>query len=66
MTLKEMTQTLVDSGFTQASLADALVARGVQCSQPTIWRILNTDVDPCYSLGDAIRALYLEKTGCAA
>lgn len=66
MNLKHMTQKLIESGHTQGSLAKLLTARGTPCSQPTIGRILNGEVDPSYSIGCAIEKLYAEKVEAAA
>jgi len=62
MKLPMMIQTLLESGYSQDSLAKKLTERGVACTQPTIWRILNAGAEPRYTLGDAIRQLYEETT----
>ena len=64
-----MTMALIGSGYTQAGIADAIRALGVNCSQPTVSRILR-GADPKYALGQAIRHIYyMEGLGdvtCAA
>lgn len=55
-----MTKKLLDEcGYSQKSLAQELNLRGVKCTQPTIGRILK-DTDPSYTVGNAIREIYLE------
>ena len=61
-----MTQKLIEVGLSQASIAEAVTARGTPCSQPTIWRILKGKTDPSYKVGRAIQALYMEKVESAA
>jgi len=62
-----MTKALIEKGgFTQKRLADEIRSRGIRCSQPTIWRIINEDLDPIYSVGDAIRQLHQERLEKAA
>lgn len=60
-----MTKALIEEGdFSQQRLANELKARGIRCSQPMIWRILNVpDFDPIYSVGDAIKQLHEERLG---
>jgi predicted transcriptional regulator len=54
ITLQEMTSALLDSGMTEAQLAEA-----VKTSQATVHRIRRgTTPDPGYSLGKRIEAIY--------
>lgn len=58
MTPHQMTKKLIDSGISQSELARRIKATGVECSQATIWRLLNTDNIPSWNLGCAIEHIY--------
>lgn len=54
-----MLQKLIERGYTQGGIADALKAAGVPCAQSTISRVLN-GTDPSYTVGSGIRKLYVD------
>ena len=59
MTAAQMIKRLQEAGLSQKAIADQ-----VECSQPTIHRIMN-GTDPGYSLGLRIQALLQSQCGCA-
>lgn len=57
----EALQALNEAGFSDQRIATALTERGVNATQPTIYRIRNGDIDdPKWKLGQAILALRAE------
>jgi len=57
-----MAKRLIKSGYSQQRLADEVKRRGVACSQPTIWRVINLpDFDPSYRVGKAIADIYTDE-----
>lgn len=57
MTIKNMIEGLIELGYTQGSIAEAVGA-----TQPTIHRALNGS-DIRYTTGKAIETLYAQKVG---
>lgn len=57
MTIKNMIEELIELGYTQGSIAEAVGA-----TQPTIHRALNGS-DIRYTTGKAIETLYAQKVG---
>lgn len=57
MTIKNMIEGLLEAGYTQGSIAEAVGA-----TQPTIHRALNGS-DVRYTTGKAIESLYAQKVG---
>lgn len=57
MTIKNMIEGLIEMGYTQGSIAEAVGA-----TQPTIHRALNGS-DVRYTTGKAIESLYAQKVG---
>lgn len=57
MTIKNMIEGLIELGYTQGSIAEAVGA-----TQPTIHRALNGS-DVRYTTGKAIESLYAQKLG---
>lgn len=54
-----MLQKLVEKGFTQQQIADLVKRRGANCNHSQVSKILRGR-DPSYTLGDAIRKVYME------
>ena len=59
MNVSNMVKRLMDKGFTQSQISRMVEARGVKCPQSQVYRILHGR-DPSYTLGDAIRRVYME------
>ena len=59
MKLQVMAQRLTDMGYTQWQIAEMCEVRGAAANQSTIHRILK-GVDPSYTLGDALRQVYMD------
>lgn len=59
MDTQKMAEALVSKGFTQKQIAEMITARGVPLTQTSVYRILN-GADPAYSIGDALRRVYLD------
>jgi len=59
MKLQVMAQRLTEMGYTQWQIAEMCEVRGATANQSTIHRILK-GVDPSYTLGDALRQVYMD------
>jgi len=55
-----MCKRLVEKGFSQREIASMVEARGATCPPSQLSRVLRGRI-PNYTLGDAIRRVYMEK-----